>query len=75
METAIGGLFKEARPYLPFAEATTLAGSKLGSALGFLRLALGPDALPFALKALLVLGVAVVLALIAALVTLPRDIT
>lgn len=74
VETAIGGLFKEARPYLPFAEATTLAGSQLGSALGFLRLAPGPDALPLTFTALLVLGVAVVLALIAALVTVPRDI-
>ncbi len=73
-ETAIGALFKDARPYLPYDAATTLAGSPLGSALGFLRLAPGPDALPFAGSVALVLGVAVLLAIVAAVVTVPRDV-
>ena len=74
-ETAIGGLFKDARPYLPFDAATTLAGTPLGSALGFLRLGPGPGALPFVVSAALVLGVGLLLTTVAALVTVPRDIS
>jgi ABC-2 type transport system permease protein len=73
-ETAIGALFKDARPYLPYDVATTLAGDPLGNALGFLRLAPGPDALPFAASAALVLCVGLLLATAAAVVTVPRDV-
>lgn len=75
IETAIGGLFADARPYLPFSAATTLAGAQLGSSLGFLRLAPGPGPLPFAATAGLVLGLAVLLCAAAAWVAVPRDVT
>lgn len=73
-ETTIGGLFKDARPYLPYDAATTLAGSPLGSALGFLRLGPGPDPLPFALSAALVLFVGLLLTSAAMVVTAARDV-
>lgn len=76
IESVLGGLFPAARPYLPYAAATTLGGTGLGqAALGIVRLAAGPSPLPFAASAGLVLGAAVLLGVVAALVTVPRDIT
>lgn len=75
VETALGALLGDTRPYLPFSAATTLGGAHLGSALGFLRLAPGPSALPFAASAGLVLGVAVLLCAAAAWIAVPRDVT
>jgi ABC-2 type transport system permease protein len=75
-ETLIGGLYSSARPYLPYAAATTLGGTQPGqAALGIVRLAPGPSGLPFVASAGIVLAVGVFLSLVAALTTVPRDIT
>ena len=77
VESALGGLFNSVQPYLPYTAATTLAGTKLGSA------AFGPahdaattaTALPFAGAAALLAGIAVVIALVAARTTVRRDVS
>jgi ABC-2 type transport system permease protein len=75
-ESMIGALFTSLRPYLPYAAATTLGGTKLGDALGVLRVAPGHGGpLPFAAAAALVLGAAVALFAAAKRLTVPRDIS
>jgi ABC-type transport system involved in multi-copper enzyme maturation permease subunit len=77
IESLLGALFNSVQPYLPYTAATTLAGSQLGGA------AFGPahgaastaTALPFAGAAALLAGLAVVLALVAARTTVPRDVS
>jgi ABC-2 type transport system permease protein len=77
IESLLGGLFNSVQPYLPYTAATTLAGSSLGGA------AFGPahDAattatpLPFAAATALIAGVAVLLSVVAARTTVPRDVT
>jgi ABC-2 type transport system permease protein len=75
VEMVIGGVFRSVQPYLPYTAATTLAGAKLGQALLVVRVAPGPQPLPFAAAAGLLLAVAAVLAAVAALTSVPRDIT
>lgn len=75
-ETLIGGLYTPARPYLPFSAATGLGGTPPGQAAGaFIRTPPGTAPLPFAAGAALVLGAALLLAAVAARVTVPRDVT
>lgn len=77
IESLLGGLFNSVQPYLPYTAATTLAGSSLGGA------AFGPahDAattatpLPFAAATALIAGVAILLSVVAARTTVPRDVT
>ena len=76
VESLIGGLFTDVRPYLPYTAATSLAGIKLGGA------AFGPahnvagaaGPLPFAAAAALLAATAVGAALLAAKTTLKHDI-
>lgn len=76
LEPFIGGFFTSVRPYLPYTAATTLGGANLTTAFfGAGQLAAGPGALPFALAAALVTGIAIALMAIAARITVPRDIT
>ena len=74
-ESLIGGLFTSARPYLPYTDATTLAGTVLGYAgFGPSHNVSGGVPLPFAAAALLLAGLAVVLAAVASRTTVRRDI-
>jgi ABC-2 type transport system permease protein len=75
IELVIGGLFRSIQPYLPYTAATTLAGIKLGQSLLVVRVAAGPQPLPFAAAAGLLLAVAAALATAARLATVSRDIT
>jgi ABC-2 type transport system permease protein len=76
IESLIGGLYTSARPYLPYTAATTLAGTKLGSAaFGPAHGLNGGDPLPFAASAALIAAFAAATALIAARTTVRRDIT
>ncbi|HXW82166.1 MAG TPA: hypothetical protein VEJ84_21895 [Acidimicrobiales bacterium] len=76
VESVIGGLFTSIRPYLPYTAATTLAGIKLGNAaMGPAHGVNGGAPLPFVAATALVAGTAVVLAFVAARVSLPKDIT
>jgi hypothetical protein len=76
VESLIGGLFTEVRPYLPYTAATSLAGIKLGGA------AFGPahnvagaaGPLPFAAAAALLAAITVGAALLAANTTVKHDI-
>jgi ABC-2 type transport system permease protein len=75
-ESVIGGLFTSIRPYLPYTAATTLAGIKLGNAaMGPAHGVNGGSPLPFVAATGIVAGVAVMLALVAARVSLPKDVT
>jgi ABC-2 type transport system permease protein len=77
IESLLGDLFSSVQPYLPYTAATTLAGSSLGGA------AFGPAhdaattaaALPFAAATGLLIGVAAALSLLAARITVPRDVS
>ena len=74
-ESLIGGLFTSVRPYLPYTDATTLAGTVLGYAgFGPSHNVSGGVPLPFAWAALLLAGLAAVLATVAARTTVRRDI-
>jgi ABC-2 type transport system permease protein len=76
VESVIGGLFTSVRPYLPYTAATTLAGAQLGgAAFGPAHDLSGGGPLPFVGAALLVAGVSVSVALVAARTTVRRDIT
>jgi ABC-type transport system involved in multi-copper enzyme maturation permease subunit len=76
IESLIGGLFTQVRPYLPYTAATTLAGAKLGNA------AFGPahgenttaGPLPFIAGIALLAAIATALSVLAARTTLERDI-
>jgi hypothetical protein len=64
------------RPYLPYTAATTLAGARLGgAAFGPAHDLSGGGPLPFVGAALLLAGVSVALAVVAARTTVLRDIT
>jgi ABC-type transport system involved in multi-copper enzyme maturation permease subunit len=65
VERILGALYSSAAPYLPYTAATTLAGHTIES---------GSTALPFGAAAVLVAGVAVVIALVAARSTQLRDV-
>jgi ABC-2 type transport system permease protein len=77
IESLLGDLFNSVQPYLPYTAATTVAGSSLGGA------AFGPAhnaataaaALPFAAATGLLIGVAAALSLLAARITVPRDVS
>jgi ABC-2 type transport system permease protein len=76
LESLVGGLFAGVRPYLPYTAATTMGGTALGGAsFGAAHGISGGTALPFAAAGALVAAVAVVLLLIAARTTVPRDIS
>jgi ABC-2 type transport system permease protein len=75
-ETILGGTVKAVRPYLPYTAASTLGGTKLGSAAfgpGFS--VSGQSPLPFIGAAALVAGLCVLLALVAGRTTVPRDVS
>lgn len=75
VESILGGAFGSAGPYLPYTAATTIAGSRLGG--GDIGFAGTPDTtpLPVAGAVVLVLGLALLLAIVAERTTLRRDIT
>ena len=76
LESLIGGLFTSIRPYLPYTAATTLAGTSLGAAgFGPAHAVSGGTPLLFAAATALLVGLAVVLAAVAARTTVRRDIT
>jgi hypothetical protein len=76
IESVLGGLYPAARPYLPYAAATTLSGARVGySTFGPAHGAGGSVPLPFAAAAALVAGVAVLIAALAARITVPRDVS
>jgi ABC-2 type transport system permease protein len=75
-ESLLGALFTSIRPYLPYTDATTLAGTALGAAsFGPGRGAATGSPLPFAAATALLVGVAAVLAVLAARTTVRRDVT
>jgi ABC-type transport system involved in multi-copper enzyme maturation permease subunit len=65
-EPSLGALFPTGDPFFPYTAASTLAGKS--------TFAHGVTALPFFGAALLVLGVAILLGVVAARTTVPRDI-
>jgi ABC-2 type transport system permease protein len=76
IESLIGGLFTSIRPYLPYTAATALSGTPLGSAsFGPARGVSGSAPLPFAAAAALLIGIAAVVAVIAARTTVRADVT
>jgi ABC-2 type transport system permease protein len=76
VESVIGALFTSIRPYLPYTAATTLAGIKLGNAaMGPAHGVNGGSSLPFVAATALVAGTAIVLAFVAARLSLPKDVT
>ncbi|MGH9171177.1 MAG: hypothetical protein ACRD0Z_09950 [Acidimicrobiales bacterium] len=76
IESVIGGLYTQIRPYLPYTAATTLAGAKLGgAAFGPAHGLKGSEPLPFVVAVALVAALAVALCLIASRSTVLRDIT
>jgi ABC-2 type transport system permease protein len=75
VESLIGGLFTSVRPYLPYTASTTLAGIKLGgAAFGPAHTVKGGSALPFAVGAILLVGVAVLISSVATRTTIRRDV-
>jgi len=84
IESVIGGIFTAARPYLPYTAATTLAGVQLGLGPGGFHVtvrthpaiaaAAAPGPLPFAAAAALLAGTVIVVAVVARLTTVPRDV-
>lgn len=76
IESLLGGLFGSIRPYLPYTAATNLAGTALGgAAFGPAHGVSGGTPLPFAATTALLIGLAVVLAALAAVTTVRRDVT
>jgi ABC-type transport system involved in multi-copper enzyme maturation permease subunit len=77
IESILGDLVNSIQPYLPYTAATTLGGTQLGGA------AFGPahgaatsaGPLPFAAAIALLAGLAMVLSLVAAGTTVPRDVS
>jgi len=75
IESIIGGLFTSIRSYLPYTASTTLAGIKLGgAAFGPAHSIKGGSALPFLATAILLVGIAALVSVVAARTTLRRDI-
>jgi len=76
IESLLGGLFTNIRPYLPYTAASTLSGtSPGGSAFGPAHGLAGPSPLPFAAAAALLAGLAIVFCAVAARTTVARDVT
>jgi ABC-type transport system involved in multi-copper enzyme maturation permease subunit len=76
IESLFGGLFPSIRPYLPYTAATTLSGTSLGgAAFGPAHGVSGGTPLPFAATTALLIGLAVVLAAVAAGTTVRHDVT
>lgn len=76
VESVIGGLYTQVRPYLPYTAATTLAGAKLGNAaFGPAHGLKGGGPLPFIAAVGVIGAIALVVSLIAARTTVRRDIT
>jgi ABC-2 type transport system permease protein len=73
IEQIIGGLSGSVAPYLPYTAAATLAGARGGE--GMPRLPSGLSALSFGAVVPLLAGVAVLVAAVAAITTVRRDIT
>ena len=75
IESLIGGLFTSIRPFLPYTASTSLAGIKLGgAAFGPAHTVQGGSALPFVAAAILLLGVAALVSVVAARTTMRRDV-
>jgi ABC-2 type transport system permease protein len=75
VESLVGGLFTSIRPYLPYTASTTLAGIKLGgAAFGPAHSVKGGSVLPFAAAAILLVGVAALISVVAARTTMRRDV-
>jgi hypothetical protein len=83
VESVIGAIFTSARPYLPYTAATTLAGVQLGVGPGGIRVtvrahpaiaAVATGPLPFAAAAALLLGTVIVVATLARLTAVRRDV-
>ncbi|MGC9963485.1 MAG: hypothetical protein ABSE47_16530 [Acidimicrobiales bacterium] len=75
IESLIGGIFTSLRPYLPYTASTTLAGIKLGgAAFGPAHNVKGGADLPFAAAAILLVGVAVFISVLADRTTMRRDV-
>jgi len=75
VESLIGGLFTSIRPYLPYTASTTLAGIKLGgAAFGPAHTVKGGSALPLAAAAILLVGVAALISVVAARTTIRGDV-
>lgn len=83
VEPVIGAIFTSARPYLPYTAATTLAGVPLGVGPGGIRVVVrthgiaaapAPGPLPFAAAAALLAGTVIVVATLARLTTVRRDV-
>jgi ABC-type transport system involved in multi-copper enzyme maturation permease subunit len=75
IESVIGGLFTSVRPFLPYTASTALAGIKLGgAAFGPAHSIKGGSALPFATTAILLVGVAALISVVATCTTMRRDV-
>ena len=75
VESVIGGLFTSVRPFLPYTASTALAGIKLGgAAFGPAHSVKGGSALPFAATAMLLVGVAALISVVATFTTMRRDV-
>jgi ABC-2 type transport system permease protein len=75
VESLIGGLFTSIRPYLPYTASTTIAGIKLGgAAFGPAHTVKGGSALPLAAAAILLVGVAALISVVAARTTIRSDV-
>jgi ABC-2 type transport system permease protein len=76
IESTIGGLYTSIRPYLPYTAATSLAGTRLGSAaFGPAHGLKGGGPLPFLAAAAIIAAIAAAVSLIASRTTVQRDIT
>jgi ABC-2 type transport system permease protein len=76
IESLLGGLFTNIRPYLPYTAASTLSGtSPGGSAFGAAHGLAGPSALPFAAATALLAALAIASCAVAARTTVGRDVT
>ena len=76
IESLIGGLYTQARPYLPYTAATTLAGAKLGNAaFGPAHGLEGGGPLPFIAAVALIAAIAAAISFLAICTTVRRDIT
>src|ERR1019366_5926385 len=76
VESVIGGLFTSVRPFLPYTASTALAGIRLGgAAFGPAHSVKGGSALPFAAAAMLLVGVAALISVVATFTTMRRDVS
>lgn len=76
LESILSGVFGSAGPYLPFTAASTLGGSRLdGGDIGFYASSISSHSAVFAVAAVLVLGIAVVISAVASLTSVQADIS